>query len=177
MSCYLGVDIGTFELKGVLVEQDGQVIATAARPHKLIVPQPGWAEHRPREDWWDGFTYISRKLLADARIAATSVKAIGCSGIGPCMLPVDANGEPLGNAVLYGVDTRAAEEIVELTEKIGLEELLDRCGNALTSQSVGPKVLWLKRRRPEIYAKTRKILQLDDLPGPSADRKLRPRPL
>ena len=78
--------------------------------------------------------------------------------IGPCMLPVDADGEPLGNAVLYGVDGRAAEEIVELTRKIGLDVLLERCGNALTSQSVGPKVLWLKRHRPEVYAKTRKIL-------------------
>jgi xylulokinase len=158
MSCYLGVDIGTFESKGVLVERDGRVIATAAKPHKMIVPQPGWAEHRPREDWWDDFTSISRKLLADSRIAATSVKAIGCSGIGPCMLPVDADGEPLGNAVLYGVDGRAAEEIVELTETIGLDALMERCGNALTSQSVGPKVLWLKRRRPDVYAKTRKIL-------------------
>jgi xylulokinase len=158
MSCYLGVDIGTFESKGVLVERDGRVIATAAKPHKMIVPQPGWAEHRAREDWWDDFTYISQKLLADSRIAAPSVKAIGCSGIGPCMLPVDADGEPLGNAVLYGVDGRAAEEIVELTEKIGLDVLMERCGNALTSQSVGPKVLWLKRRRPDVYAKTRKIL-------------------
>jgi xylulokinase len=124
----------------------------------MIVPQPGWAEHRPREDWWDDFNFISRKVLADSQISAASVKAIGCSGIGPCMLPVDADGEPLGNAILYGVDNRAAEEIVELTGRIGLDVLLERCGNALTSQSVGPKVLWLKRHRPEIYRRTRKIL-------------------
>ncbi|MBV9513439.1 MAG: FGGY-family carbohydrate kinase [Mycobacteriaceae bacterium] len=158
MNCYLGIDIGTFESKGVLVAADGRVLASASRPHKMIVPQPGWAEHRPREDWWDDFTFIARKLLAEAGIAAAAVKAIGCSGIGPCMLPVDGEGEPLGNAVLYGVDARAAQEIVELTDKIGPDLLLERCGNALTSQSVGPKVLWLKRRRPEIYARTRKIL-------------------
>jgi xylulokinase len=158
MSCYFGIDIGTFESKGILVDGDGRVMAIAARPHKMIVPQPGWAEHRPREDWWDDFNFISRKVLADSQIAAASVKAIGCSGIGPCMLPVDAEGEPLGNAILYGVDNRAAEEIVELTGRIGLDVLLERCGNALTSQSVGPKVLWLKRHRPEIYRRTQKIL-------------------
>jgi xylulokinase len=158
MSCYFGIDIGTFESKGILVDGDGRVMASAARPHKMIVPQPGWAEHRPREDWWDDFNFISRKVLADSQIAAASVKAIGCSGIGPCMLPVDAEGEPLGNAILYGVDNRAAEEIVELTGRIGLDVLLERCGNALTSQSVGPKVLWLKRHRPEIYRRTQKIL-------------------
>jgi xylulokinase len=74
------------------------------------------------------------------------------------MLPVDTQGEPLMNAVLYGVDARAAKEITELTEAIGQDVLLDRCGNALTSQSVGPKILWLKRNRPEIFARTHRIL-------------------
>ena len=74
------------------------------------------------------------------------------------MLPVDAAGEPLMNAVLYGVDARAAKEIVELTEAIGEDTLLGRCGNALTTQAVGPKILWLKRNRPDIFAKTHKIL-------------------
>ena len=74
------------------------------------------------------------------------------------MLPVDAAGEPLMNAVLYGVDGRAEREVAELTARIGEDVLLDRCGNALTSQSVGPKILWLKRNRPEIYEQTAKIL-------------------
>ena len=158
MNHYLGIDIGTFESKGALVDSGGRVVATAARPHKMIVPQPGWAEHRPREDWWDDFTFISRKLVADSGIAPGSIRAVGCSAIGPCMLPVDADGEPLMNAILYGVDARAAEEIEELTGRIGADVLLDRCGNALTSQSVGPKILWLKRHRPEIFARTRKVL-------------------
>ncbi len=158
MSVYLGIDIGTFESKGVLVDGGGAIVAAAARPHKMIVPRPGWAEHRPTEDWWGDFTWLSRKLLADSGVAPSEIRAIGASAIGPCMLPVDADGEPLMNGVLYGVDTRAAEEIVELSEAIGEDVLLDRCGNALTSQSVGPKILWLKRHQPEIFAKTRKIL-------------------
>ncbi len=158
MNHYLGIDIGTFESKGVLVDAAGRVVATAARPHKMIVPRPGWAEHRPREDWWDDFTFLSRKLLADSRVPPASIRAVGASAIGPCMLPVDAAGEPLMNGVLYGVDTRASAEIAELTARIGEDALLDRCGNALTSQSIGPKILWLKRNRPEIYAKTAKIL-------------------
>ena len=93
------------------------------------------------------------------------------------MLPVDADGEPLMNAVLYGVDTRAAKEIEELTAAIGEDTLLDRCGNALTSQSVGPKILWLKRNRPEIFAKTAQDPDLDLLPRAPADRRLRHRPL
>ena len=158
MRAYLGIDIGTFESKGVLVDGEGRILATAAKPHKMLVPQPGWAEHRPREDWWDDVTHISRKLIADSGIVPSDIRAVGTSAIGPCMLPVDAGGEPLMNAVLYGVDTRAADEIDELTATTGEDTILDRCGNALTSQSVGPKILWLKRKRPEIFAQTRKIL-------------------
>ena len=73
------------------------------------------------------------------------------------MLPVDAAGTPLMNAVLYGVDGRATTEVEELTAAIGVERLLARTGNALTSQSVGPKILWLRRNRPEVWARTARL--------------------
>ncbi|HTJ58494.1 MAG TPA: FGGY-family carbohydrate kinase [Devosiaceae bacterium] len=158
MRYYLGIDIGTYESKGVLVDGEGNIVASASTPHQLIVPHPGWAEHRAREDWWENFTFLSQRLLADSGVSPTEIRAIGASAIGPCMLPVDADGEPLMNAVLYGVDTRAAKEIAELTAEIGEDVLVERCGNALTSQSVGPKILWLKRNRPEVFARTAKVL-------------------
>ena len=158
MTYYLGVDIGTFESKGVLVDAKGEIVARAARPHKMIVPQPGYAEHRPLEDWWGDFVHITRVLLAESKVDPKEIKAIGTSAIGPCMLPVDRDGEPLMNGVLYGVDGRATREIDDLTREIGADAILELCGNALTTQSVGPKILWLKRNHPEIFAKTHKIL-------------------
>ena len=158
MRYYLGIDIGTFESKGVLVDSAGAIIASAAKPHRMIVPQAGWAEHRPIEDWWNDFTFISQKLLADSAINPRDIKAIGTSAIGPCMLPLDKSGAPLMNAVLYGVDTRAVQEINDLAAEIGEDVILEKCGNALTSQSIGPKILWLKRNRPDIYRNTRKIV-------------------
>ena len=156
--CTLGIDIGTFESKGVLVDGEGQMIASAARPHRMLVPQPGWAEHVPDEDWWGDFVFITKKLIADSGVAPGDIKAVATSAIGPCMLPVDAAGRPLMNGVLYGVDVRAEKEIADLTARIGADTILDRCGNALTSQSVGPKILWLKRNRPDIFDKTAHIL-------------------
>ncbi len=158
MGYTLGIDIGTFESKGVLVDFTGNVVAQASRPHKMLVPQVGWAEHRAEEDWWGDFCHISQTLLREGGINPAEIKAVACSAIGPCMLPVDANGAPLMNGVLYGVDNRAETEVRELTERIGKDVILKRCGNALTSQSVGPKILWLKRQRPELYAQTAKIL-------------------
>lgn len=158
MTYTLGIDIGTYETKGVLVDLAGRVVAQAARGHKMLVPQPGWAEHRPEEDWWGDFVFVCRALLAQSGVAPADIKAVACSAIGPCMLPVDAQGTPLMNGVLYGVDGRAEAEVRALTDRIGAETLIARCGNALTSQSVGPKILWLKRHSPEIYAQTAHIL-------------------
>ncbi|MBI2719817.1 MAG: FGGY-family carbohydrate kinase [Rhizobiales bacterium] len=158
MKYYLGIDIGTFESKGVLADARGRIVAGAATPHKMLVPQSGWAEHRAIEDWWRDFTILSRKLLGDSGIDPRTIRCVAASAIGPCMLPVDGDGTPLMNAVLYGVDTRAAQEIDELNGAIGADTILKTCGNALTSQSVGPKILWLKRHRPEIFARTHKIL-------------------
>ncbi|MGZ2257260.1 FGGY-family carbohydrate kinase [Roseobacter sp. A03A-229] len=158
MAYTLGIDIGTYETKGVLVDFEGRVVAQAARGHKMLVPQPGWAEHRPEDDWWGDFVHVSQALLRDSGLDPREIKAVACSAIGPCMLPVDAGGAPLMNGVLYGVDGRAEAEVRELTDRIGEDVLIERCGNALTSQSVGPKILWLKRHRSELYAQTAHVL-------------------
>ena len=158
MTYTLGIDIGTYETKGVLVDLSGKVHAQASRGHKMQVPQPGWAEHDAESDWWGDFVFVCRSLLDQSGIDAGEIKAVACSAIGPCMLPVDAQGAPLMHGVLYGVDGRAEAEVRALTERIGEATIIARCGNALTSQSVGPKILWLKRHRPEIYAETAHIL-------------------
>jgi xylulokinase len=158
MGYTLGIDIGTFETKGVLVDENGTIIAQAARAHKMLVPRAGWAEHRADEDWWGDFVFVTRALLTQSGVDPAAIAAVACSAIGPCMLPVDAGGAPLMNGVLYGVDTRAADQITALTDHIGQDVILTRCGNALTSQSVGPKILWLKESCPEIYARTAMVL-------------------
>ncbi len=158
MTHTLGIDIGTFESKGVIVDGAGQIVASASRPHKMIVPRAGWAEHRADEDWWGDFVYLCRALLAQSGLDASQIKAVAASAIGPCMLPVDADGAPLMNGVLYGVDTRATDQIAALNARIGEDVILTRCGNALTSQQVGPKILWLKETHPDLYARTAKVL-------------------
>jgi xylulokinase len=158
MKHYLGVDVGTYETKGVIVTAEGAIVAQGSRAHQMIVPQPGWAEHNAEQDWWGDFVFVTRKMLAESRIDPASIAAIGTSAIGPCVLPVDRDGNPLMNGILYGVDTRATAEITELNALIGENVILERCRNALTTQAAGPKMLWLKRNRPEIYKKAHKFL-------------------
>lgn len=155
---YLGIDIGTYETKGVLVDISGNIISQSFKKHELIIPQQGWAEHRPDEDWWKDIIFITNDLIKSSEISPKNIAAVSVSAIGPCMLPVDNKGNPLMNAILYGVDTRAYKEIEYLNSKIGKEKIINFCGNALTSQSVGPKILWLKNNKPEVFNKTYKFL-------------------
>ena len=151
----LGVDIGTSSSKGVLARPDGEVIATAVRPHDLSLPRPGWAEHDAEKIWWEDFRTISAELMQEA---GGEVAAVCASGIGPCLLPADAEGRPLRPAILYGIDTRATSEIEELSERYGAGTILERCGSPLTTQAVGPKLLWLRRNEPQIWEQTRYFL-------------------
>jgi xylulokinase len=155
MSLLLGVDIGTSGSKGVLVTPSGEVVASAAREHGVSSPRPGWAEHDARAVWWDEFVAITRELLSGAE--STEVSAVGISGIGPCVLPADAEGTPLRAAILYGIDTRAVEEISEQTGRYGAEDVLRRTGAPLTSQAVGPKLAWLRRHEPRVWERTRRL--------------------
>lgn len=154
MNLLLGVDIGTSSSKGVLVDPDGAIVATATRQHATSSPHPGWVEHDAVDVWWADFAAITHELLEKAH---APVVAVGVSGIGPCALLADADGTPLRPAVLYGVDTRAGVEIAELTERYGAEIIIERGGSPLTSQAVGPKLAWLRRHEPEVWARTRRM--------------------
>jgi xylulokinase len=158
MKYYLGIDIGTFESKGVLVDAEGKVVASAAHPHKMLVPQPGYAEHDAEQDWWGDFKRLSKQLLATSGVNPKDIRAVAASAIGPCMLPVDRHGDPLTKGVLYGVDTRATQEIAALNGAHGEKAILAATGNALTSQSVGPKILWLKNNNRAAYDAAHKFI-------------------
>ncbi|NAZ85323.1 FGGY-family carbohydrate kinase [Kineococcus indalonis] len=155
----LGVDVGTGSSKGVLVTLDGRVVARASRSHRTDQPGPGRVEHDADAVWWADLTAIARELTARAGDphdpAAGRVVAVCASGIGPTALLADAGGAPLHPAILYGVDTRALAEAAELEERYGTEDLLQRCGSRMSSQAAGAKLLWLRRHRPELFARAR----------------------
>jgi len=151
----LGIDIGTYESKGVLTTTSGEVVAQAAIPHQLLFPRAGWAEHDPEATWWGDFCNLSKRLLATEGVSPSDIKGVGVSAIGPDVLPIDEDFNPLRMGILYGVDTRAVAEIDELNAKYGEDEIFNATANALSSQATGPKILWIKKNEPEVYKKAR----------------------
>jgi xylulokinase len=150
---FVGIDVGTFETKGVLVDAGGEVLAIARRRHGISTPRPGHVEQDPETDWWADVTAVSTELMQHPR--AREVQAVGVSAIGPCVVAVGEDLAPVRPAILYGVDTRATRQIRALTDRLGAAEIFRRCGNPLTSQSAGPKIAWIRDEEPEVWARAR----------------------
>jgi xylulokinase len=154
----LGIDIGTYESKGTITDVDGKVIASASIGHELSIPQPGWAEHDADKVWWHDFVTLCRQLLESPGVDPAQICAVGVSAIAPCVLPVDADGNPLRPGILYGVDTRASEEILELEQEFGREAIFKNSALHLSSQAAGPKIAWIRKNEPDVWRKTDKFL-------------------
>lgn len=154
----LGIDIGSSQSKGVLVSVTGEIVAQHALSHVTREIKPGYYEHDAQAVWYGDFCGICKALLEKSGVDPARIVSVGASAIGPCVLPVGRDGSPLRNGILYGIDIRSVQEIADLTRSLGEEALLAQCGNLLSTQAAGPKILWIKRNEPEIYEKTWKFM-------------------
>jgi xylulokinase len=151
MTLLAGLDIGTTSVKGLLITPDGEIVARAAAAHRLSTPRPGWAEQDP-EDWWTG----ARAVLDDLGLAGP-ISGIGLSGQMHGLVVLDARGRVLRPAILWN-DQRTAAECAEIERRIGLDELIARTGNRALPGFTAPKLLWLRRHEPDVYARIAHVL-------------------
>lgn len=157
-SYFMGIDTGTNSSKGVLINSQGEIIAEHTTEHAMTNPAPGHYEHDADKDWWGDLCIISNALIEKSKVSPSDIKAIGTSALGADCLPVDDQCRPLRKAILYGIDARATDEIEQLTEMYGEEQIRQWYGRPLCSSDVMPKILWIKNKEPDIYAKTHKFL-------------------
>jgi xylulokinase len=148
----LGIDIGTSSSKGLLVTPDGQVVEATHRTHHISLPRPGWAEADAEGTWWDEVRAICNTLVS---AAPGPILGVCVSGVGPSLVLCDADLVALRPAILYGIDTRATEEIDLITHRHGNEAILNNAGKYLTSQALGPKIEWVRQHEPDVWRAAR----------------------
>lgn len=152
----MGIDSGTEGIRAVLCDLQGREVASASCGYPTSFPAPGWAEQRP-EDWW-------RALVASVRGACEKLgpdagaRVVGLCLDGTCSTVVAAkeDGTPLADAILW-MDTRAHRE-VEIIRQTHHPVLKYSGGEDAVGWMV-PKALWLKRERPELYARAEKLVE------------------
>ncbi len=146
---FVGVDIGTSSSKAVLTDGDGRVLATARRDHQVTMPRPGWFEFDAETAWSETVSMVNELAATGIDIGGLTVSAMG-----PCVVVTGEDLVPLRPTILYGVDTRASAEIVALEEEFGADEILRLSGKVLSSQATGPKLRWIARQEPDIWARS-----------------------
>jgi xylulokinase len=151
----LGLDLGTTAVKAVVLDPAAGLLATAALPNTPASPEPGWSEQDACA-WLGNALQLIPSVCAAASIEPPAITAVGVAGCVPCVVPLDDDDRPLRPALLYN-DARAHAEMDELRAELQGARVLERTGAAVTQQSVGPKLRWLQRHEPRVWARTRRI--------------------
>lgn len=147
----LGIDIGTTATKAILCHVGGTIVTEAELPVTLHSPRPGWAEEDP-EEWWANVGQVTRRCLEQAGLRATSIAGVGISGMVPTLILLDRDGHVVRPSIQQN-DARAYQEIAEFKAHTDQADILRRTGSAITQQSIGPKLLWLRRHEPDAMAR------------------------
>ncbi len=148
---FCGIDCGTQSTKAMLLDAETDaVLAIGRAPHDLIEADDGTREQDPA--WWIA---AMRAAVAEAINAAPGVEVvgIGVSGQQHGLVALDSTGLPVRPAKLWN-DTTTVTECDALTSALGgPEAVLALTGNLFLPGYTAPKVLWLRRREPNAYAR------------------------
>jgi len=150
-SLYVGLDIGTTAIKLLCLSQDGLIVFSDSIPHDLLTSNEGFAEENPDE--WELHTYSLFKTLIASLSPSdlASIQAIGVTGMVPTLIPLDADYRPIGNSIQQQ-DNRAVIEVEEMQQKFDADWVYRTTGSVVNSQHIGPKLLWLKKHKPDLFS-------------------------
>ena len=143
----VGLDVGTSAVKGVAIDEEGRVLATASVEVPLSRPEPGWSEQDP-EDWW---------RAAQDVLGLLPEGPVGLSGQMHGLVVLDTGQRVLRPAILWN-DQRTAAECAEIEERVGFDRLVELTGNRALTGFTAPKLLWLRRHEPELWGRIRHVL-------------------
>ena len=156
----LSFDVGTSGVKSILLDFSGKIITHATEEYPSYIPQPGWMEQEPA-DYWDAVIRATRKILSASKLDPGRISGIVFTTQAMGIIPVDKEGNVLRRNITW-VDNRAEEEAVWLMNRfLGRRIFKSIVGIELTGKDVLAKLLWLRKKEPEIYKNTDKILDVN----------------
>jgi FGGY-family pentulose kinase len=154
----LGIDVGTQSLRVGIFDLQGKSLAFSSKSYETYYPHVSWAEQNPM-DWWACAKVCTREVLKKADISPDDIAGISIDTFSCTVLPVDENGTPLHNAVIW-MDIRAVKEAEEITATG--HPYLKYAGDWVSPEWMIPKALWFKRHKPDIYKKSAKFIECTD---------------
>ena len=151
---YIGIDLGTSSVKLLLMDAAGNVKNIVSREYPLYFPNPGWSEQKP-EDWYKETMQGLKELLEG--FPKEEVAGISFGGQMHGLVILDDKDEVIRPAILWN-DGRTTEECDYLNNEIGKETLSEYTANISFTGFTAPKILWVKNKEPENFARIKKIM-------------------
>ena len=151
---YIGVDLGTSAVKLLLMNEAGHIEKIVSREYPLSFPHSGWSEQNPY-DWYDKTLDGLKELLSECD--KSLVDGISFGGQMHGLVTLDAQDEVVRPAILWN-DGRTTEETAYLNEQVGRERLTGYTANIAFAGFTAPKILWMQKNEPDLWAKVKKIM-------------------
>ena len=155
---YLGLDIGTTSIKAAVFAKDGTRLALRSVDYTLDTDSAtGYIEFDPEK-----YVKMCKDVIADLTAECGKIDALSIDTQGETIIFTDANGAPVHPAIVW-LDNRATEEADEIKAKFGNKLVYEVTGQPeITAGWPASKILWMKKNKPEVFAKTEKIFMLED---------------
>jgi xylulokinase len=152
MTYLVGTDIGTMGTKSVLVDAEGDVLASAFREYGVINPKQGWAEQWPQV-WAQAVSETMKEVVASSKVDPRDVAGACISSLyGGSGIPVDRDYRAIRPCIIWA-DRRATRECRKVEEMIGTDELFKVTGNVIDPYYGYTKMLWIKDHEPENWGR------------------------
>jgi xylulokinase len=152
----LGVDCSTTASKVIAWDRDGKAAGEGRAPLEEIRPRPLYSE-QVADGWWEATSRALESLMQS--VPAERIAGVCVTHQRESYAPVDEGNQALHNAILWD-DGRAQEELDELGQRFGHEELHRRTGRGPSLAQAFPKLLWLIKRHPDIAERAYKFIDV-----------------
>lgn len=156
MKYAIGIDLGTSGTKTVLFDENGAVIISKTIEYHMYQPKNGYAEQDPA-DWYNAAINTAKYCVENSGVDSKDIVGVGISGQMHGLVMLDENNNVIRKSIIW-CDQRTADEVDELNRVVGREKLIEITANPALTGWTAAKILWVRNKEPENYAKCRHIL-------------------
>ncbi len=151
------INLGLKSIRCIIFSADGMKLGSSASPIQTAIDDVR-VEQSPSQ-WTEKAVEVMRQALAEARVTHVSFLTVTTSA--SCLVCMAEDGSPVGDAIMVS-DKRATQEAAFIENLPAFAPVRKQTGLAMAASLLLPKILWIKRNRPEIFEKTAFFLTPND---------------